>query len=246
MKIKIYQINSDRDRNTVKFLQYKHLDNFQETKDINAFIYDEVFSGDVDCENLEDIYRKFNTEGHPLHRGHSLSVSDVVVTKDGAYYCDSVGFQKVDFDQSLTQKPENVMTVVYVEPHKAPYQSSQDMSGILAKQERLKAIQAHIDQLININSEAAQNGDFDEQFDSLHKEMYAIMDELAEADKTKSKIDTAADSIGEMAAVMNGLKNHPVEYNDLAVRQLIECIKVMSADTLHIYFKDGTKIEATL
>ena len=77
------------------------------------------------------------------------------------------------------------------------YESSQDMIGILAKQEPLKAIQAHIDQLININSEAAQNGDFDEQFDSLHKEMYAIMDELAEADKTKSKIDTAADSIGD-------------------------------------------------
>lgn len=121
MKIKIYQINPDRDKNTVKFLHYAHLDSFQETKDIHAFIYDEVFSGDVDCESLEDIYRKFNTEGHPLHRGHSLSVSDVVVTKDGAYYCDSVGFQKVDFDESLTQKPDNLMTVVYVEPHKAPY-----------------------------------------------------------------------------------------------------------------------------
>ena len=70
---------------------------------------------------MEEIFRQFNTEGHPLHRGHSLSVSDVVVTKDGAYYCDSIGFQKVDFDESLTQKPDNLMTVVYVEPHKAPY-----------------------------------------------------------------------------------------------------------------------------
>lgn len=149
--------------------------------------------------------------------------------------------------EAITKKAQMESSdIERIRRHIELYQSSQDMSGILAKQERLKAIQAHIDQLININSEAAQNGDFDEQFDSLHKEMYAIMDELAEADKTKSKIDTAADSIGEMAAVMNGLKNHPVEYNDLAVRQLIECIKVMSADTLHIYFKDGTKIEATL
>lgn len=121
MKVKIYQINSDRDKNLVKFLHYEQLENFQETKNINAPIYDEVFSGDVDCENLEDIYHKFNTEGHPLHRGHSLSVSDVIVTKDGAYYCDSVGFQKVDFDESLTQKPDNLMTVVYVEPHRSPY-----------------------------------------------------------------------------------------------------------------------------
>lgn len=123
MKIKIYQINQERDRNTVKFLHYEHLDNFQETKDINASIYDEVFSGDVDCDNLEDVYRQFNTDGHPLHRGHSLSVSDIVVTDGGAYYCDTVGFQKVDFDESLTQKPENLLKIVYVEPRRPPFEA---------------------------------------------------------------------------------------------------------------------------
>lgn len=46
--------------------------------------------------------------------------------------------------------------------------------------------------------------------------------------------------------VIQGLKNHPVEYNDLVVRQLIECIKVMSKDTLHIYFKDGIKLETQM
>lgn len=121
MNIKIYQINIKRDKNCVKFLHYDHLDSFQETKDINASIYDEVFSGDVDCSDLEDVFRKFNTEGHPLHRGHSLSVSDIVATEDGAYYCDSVGFKKVDFDESLTQKPDNLMRIVYVEPHRTPY-----------------------------------------------------------------------------------------------------------------------------
>lgn len=126
------------------------------------------------------------------------------------------------------------------------YQSNQDTSSILAKQERLKIIQAHIEELMNMDSEAAQNGDFDEQFKNLHDEMYAIMDELADMEKTKSKIETAADSIEEMTTVINGLKNHPVEYNDLAVRQLIECIKVMSADLLYIHFKDGTKIEANI
>lgn len=49
-----------------------------------------------------------------------------------------------------------------------------------------------------------------------------------------------------MTTVMNGLKNHPVEYNDLVVRQLIECIKVISKDSLHIYFKDGIKLETQM
>lgn len=123
MNIKIYQINIKRDKNCVKFLHYDHLDSFQETKDINASIYDEVFSGDVDCSDLEAVFQKFNTEGHPLHRGHSLSVSDIVVTDDRAYYCDSVGFKKVEFDETQTQKPDNLMQIVYVEPHRTPYVS---------------------------------------------------------------------------------------------------------------------------
>ena len=126
------------------------------------------------------------------------------------------------------------------------YKSRQDTSSILAKQERLKAIQEHINQLTNMDSEAAQNGDFDAQFENLYAEMYAIKDELYEIEKSKFKIETTADSIEEMTAVMRGLKNHPVEYNDIVVRQLIECIKVISKDTLHIYFKDGIKIDVKI
>lgn len=120
----------------------------------------------------------------------------------------------------------------------------QDTSSILAKQERLKTIQERINKLTDMDSEATQNGDFDAQFESLYAEMYAIKDELKKIEKSKSKIETATDCTEEMTEVMKGLKNHPVEYNDLVVRQLIECIKVMSKDTLHIYFKDGVKIEA--
>ena len=130
--------------------------------------------------------------------------------------------------------------------HMELYKNNQDTSGILAKQERLKTIQEHINQLTDMDSEAAKNGDFDKQFESLYAEMYAIKDELEKIEKSKSKIETAADSIEEMTAVMQGLKNHPVEYNDQAVRQLIECIKVISNDKLHIYFKDGIKIEAQM
>lgn len=133
-----------------------------------------------------------------------------------------------------------------IHSHIKMYQNRQDTSSILAKQERLKTIQEHINQLTDMDSEAAQNGDFDAQFESLYAEMYAIKDELEKIEKSKSKIETASDSIEEMTAVMQGLKNHPVEYNDLAVRQLIECIKVISKDTLHIYFKDGVKIEAKM
>ncbi len=122
MKIKIYQINNKRDFQGVKFQSIDHLERLQGTKNINAEIYDEVFSGDLPCKDLEDVFVLFNRGvGHPLMRGHSLSVSDVVVKEDGAYFCDSTVFERVDFDESKTQKPDNLLTVVYVEPNKFPY-----------------------------------------------------------------------------------------------------------------------------
>ena len=149
--------------------------------------------------------------------------------------------------EAITEKAHlEIVDIDRIRKHIEMYQNSQDTSSTLAKQERLKTIQEHINQLTDMDSEAAQNGDFDTQFESLYAEMYAIKDELDEIEKNKSKIETTADSIKEMTAVMQGLKNHPVEYNDLVVRQLIECIKVMSKDTLHIYFKDGIKIEAKM
>lgn len=123
MKIKIFQINNEREANDVKFMNFDRTARIQKTEKIDPQIYDEVFNGDIEAKTLEDVFTRFNTESHPLHRGHSLSVSDIVQTDEGAFFCDSVGFQKVDFDATLTQKPDNLMTIVYVEPNRPPFVS---------------------------------------------------------------------------------------------------------------------------
>ena len=115
MRVKIYQINSNRDIHNKKFMSLK------DNELVDPSTYDEVFNAEIEETDLEAIYTRFNTEGHPLHRGHSLSVSDVVILDDRAYICQSVGFSEVEFDESLTQKPDNLMRVVYVEPNKPAY-----------------------------------------------------------------------------------------------------------------------------
>ena len=63
---------------------------------------------------LEDIYRKFNIDRPEDFKGHSLSVSDVVVLMDKAYYVDSSGFKALgNFlppergrDRFLTELPD--------------------------------------------------------------------------------------------------------------------------------------------
>ena len=109
MRTKIYQINSKRDVNRVKFEGLDLLERYQGSSAVDPSIYDEVFNAEIDETDLEAIYQRFNTVGHPLHRGHSLSVSDVVVNDNGAFFCDSIGFQPIAFDESQTQKPDNLM-----------------------------------------------------------------------------------------------------------------------------------------
>ncbi len=149
--------------------------------------------------------------------------------------------------EAITRKAqmENI-SIERILGHIAIYQSHQDTSDLLAKQDRLKALQNRISELTDMNSEAAQNGDFDEQFERLFAEMYALKDELSEMDKERAKFDSQPEVMNEVAAVIEGLKNHPVEYDDLTVRQLIECIKVMSPTLLQIYFKDGAMLEANI
>ena len=126
------------------------------------------------------------------------------------------------------------------------YYSTQDTSSILAKQERLRELQRKFDDLTSIDIEQADTGEFDEQFESLMTEIHTIEDELSEMERQKSELEKLPGQLEEIAVIIEGLKNHPVQYDDLVTRQLIHYIKVISADKLQIYFKDGTIIDADI
>ena len=123
MRVKVYQINSGRDEKRGKFFGMDAREKLHLSQAVDPSIYDEVFNAEIDESDPEDIFRRFNTEGHPLHRGHSLSVSDVVVTENGAYFCDDVGFKQIEFDETQTKKPGNLMRIVYVEPGRPAYEA---------------------------------------------------------------------------------------------------------------------------
>ena len=135
MKFKIYQIDMDRDKNRVKFDNLENTKKHQGFEQIDAGIYDRVFMGDTDSETLEDIYRLFNTEKHRLHRGHSLSVSDIVTTDEGSFFCDSVGFQKVDFDESAAHTPDNLIRILVIVEGLIQYLENGDGTVIVINEE---------------------------------------------------------------------------------------------------------------
>lgn len=120
MDIRIYQINMERDSDHVKFSDLESARRYGGDNVPKAEIYDKVFDGEVECEDLEDVYAMFNDNRPRGFNGHSLSESDVieVINDDGKskfYYCDRIGFKEVDFDTDKVPV-EQKMQVVLLRP----------------------------------------------------------------------------------------------------------------------------------
>ena len=100
--VKIYQIDIEKDTEHVKFMPF---DFVRLRKKFDFSIYKEVWSGELEDCRLDKIFRIFNLEHPEDFKGHSLSVSDIVQIIDsdeepnGYYYCDSIGWKKIDIVQ---------------------------------------------------------------------------------------------------------------------------------------------------
>ena len=115
MRMRIYQIDPKMDRMNVKCKSFREID------EIDPGIYKKVFDAEADVKHLEGAFSLFNSVApHPLYYGNAMTVSDVVVTEQGAFYCDTKGFQRIGFDETQTNQNENIR-VLFVEPHEKPY-----------------------------------------------------------------------------------------------------------------------------
>ena len=99
----ILQLKRMDETDDIRFMPYDSLKSYDKLPDIN--FYDTMYAGpiatkskdaDVICENL---FVKFNTDRPEDFKGHSLSVSDVIVLKMQEdvkyYYVDSFGFKEL-------------------------------------------------------------------------------------------------------------------------------------------------------
>ena len=111
----IYQIKGGDETRDFRFEPYDRLQAAGNV--VDRANYELVYSAPLAPEtSLEDIYTRFNIDHPKDFKGHSLSVSDVVVLhqngQDAAHYVDSVGFRQVpEFLQEQKQlTPDDLET----------------------------------------------------------------------------------------------------------------------------------------
>lgn len=103
--IRIWQLKAESDFE-LRFRPYDEILKISGEPDIKN--YEVVYDGELETNDLESIYTKFNME-HPYgFKGHSLSISDVVELYDedgsGFHYVDKFGFREIGFkEQAQTQ-----------------------------------------------------------------------------------------------------------------------------------------------
>ena len=95
MKYKLLQIKNLEECPYV-FMRFKFADNHGfDLSDYTVVYEGEVKDGDPQ-ETLESLFVEFNISHPHDFKGHSLSVSDVVQLGDDYYYCDSLGWVKIE------------------------------------------------------------------------------------------------------------------------------------------------------
>lgn len=101
MKLQILQLKSTPELRNYMFTSMSLLKKLNLKVDLNNYnevymddLYSSIFSKNIDI--LEEIYQKFNVGQKPeSYKGHSLSVSDIVVLDGVNYYVDLFGFIKL-------------------------------------------------------------------------------------------------------------------------------------------------------
>ena len=105
----IYQLDLSDSTDDLRFMSLDWLE--KKGLPVDRDNYQMVYAAELSPgETLEDIYTRFNIDHPEDFKGHSLSVSDVVVLhekgSDTAYYVDSIGFEEVPDFLGGARQPE--------------------------------------------------------------------------------------------------------------------------------------------
>lgn len=104
-KVEIYQIRKDIDeRLDILFMNYAFVTKKVDNLKVNLksyyekrYEYEDDFGNLNEHQILNELFYKFNMNRPEDFKGHSLSMSDIVILNDtNIYFCDEYGWQEVE------------------------------------------------------------------------------------------------------------------------------------------------------
>lgn len=111
---------------------------------------------------------------------------------------------------------------------------------------RIAEIAAEFQKMLKAVSADNADGIDEERITELMNEKQRLTVQLEQYAAMRQKRESAKSRLDEIFTILDGLQNHPMEYDDKLVRQIIECVVVESKEKITVVFIGGTEIEMTL
>ncbi len=99
--------------------------------------------------------------------------------------------------------------------------------------------------LSNISADTADSFD-EERVKELMDEKSRLQGQMAKIAERMQKRENAKSRLDEIYTIMDGLKNHPMKYDDKIVRQIIECVAIQSKEEIKVIFVGGLTVTEQL
>ena len=100
--VKVFQLKDSNNLHFHRFASLEELKKYNLNLSINN--YDLIYTTEKDfpmdmkkIDILEKLFSEFQGNKPKGYNGYSLSVSDIIKLNDEYWYCDSIGFEKLDF-----------------------------------------------------------------------------------------------------------------------------------------------------
>ena len=107
---------------------------------------------------------------------------------------------------------------------------------------RIAEIDTEFKKMLNAVSEGNIENFDEEHANELMSEKQKLTQQLEQCVNAKHKRESAKSRLDEIFTILDGLKNHPITYDDQIIRQILECVIVKSKEEIEVVFAGGLKV----
>lgn len=99
--------------------------------------------------------------------------------------------------------------------------------------------EARAAELIQAITKAASGGQYTAEMQSLVEELNMVKATIEEKKLKETAVEKSSERIQDILTAIDELKDTPISFDNEAIRQIVDCIKMMSKDEILIIFKGG-------
>lgn len=114
----------------------------------------------------------------------------------------------------------------------------------LSMQVRIAEINTEFKQMLEAIAADTPSEDFDEDHvRELMDEKHRLEELLMINSGSEQRIESVNSRLSEVCTILDGLKNHPMTFNDQLIRQILDCVVVISKKRIKVVFVGGLEVE---